>query len=80
MALSWDTNSRATPQYGWYSGRLLDRSVTEELGAIEPHRALLAAMSCTVRVYAETSGSIAGDRTRPVSSRPTRGGEYTLSG
>ena len=56
---------------GWYSGRLLERPVAEELVAIEPHRALLAAMSCTVLVYAETSGSIAGDRTRPLSSRPS---------
>jgi len=56
---------------GWYSGRLLERSVAEELVAIEPHRALLAAMSCAVLVYAETSGSIAGDRTRPLSSRPS---------
>jgi len=56
---------------GWYSGRLLERSVAEELGAIEPYRALLAAMSCTVLVYAETSGSVAGDRARPVSSRPS---------
>ena len=56
---------------GWYSGRLLERSVAEELVAVEPHRALLAAMGCTVLVYAETSGSIAGDRTRPLSSRPS---------
>ena len=55
---------------GWYSGRLLERSVAEELEAVEPHRALLAAMGCTVLVYAETSGGIAGDRTRPLSSRP----------
>jgi inosose dehydratase len=54
---------------GWYSGRLLERSVTEELEAIEPHRALLAAMGCAVLVYAETSGGIAGDRTRPLSTR-----------
>ena len=56
---------------GWYSGRLLARSVAEELMAIEPHRALLAAMGCAVLVYAETSGGIAGDRTRPLSSRPS---------
>jgi len=55
---------------GWYSGRLLERSVGEELEAVEPHRALLAAMGGTVLVYAETSGGIAGDRTRPLSSRP----------
>jgi inosose dehydratase len=56
---------------GWHSGRLLERSVAEELVAIEPHRALLSAMSCAVLVYAETSGSIASDRTRPLSSRPS---------
>ena len=56
---------------GWYSGRLLERSVGEELEAVEPHRALLAAMGGTVLVYAETSGGIAGDRTRPLSSRPS---------
>src|SRR5262249_30841630 len=51
---------------GWYSGRLLERSLAEEeLEAVEPHRALLAAMGCTVLVYAETSGGIASDRTRP---------------
>jgi inosose dehydratase len=55
---------------GWYSGRLLDRSVSEELAAIEPHRALLAAMGCGVMVYAETSASVAGDRRRPLSGRP----------
>jgi inosose dehydratase len=56
---------------GWYSGRLLERSVAEELVAIEPHRALLAAMGCAVLVYAETSGGIAGDQTRPLWSRPS---------
>jgi inosose dehydratase len=55
---------------GWYSGRLLEHSVAEELAAIEPHRALLSAMGCGVLVYAETSGGIAGDRRRPLSSRP----------
>jgi inosose dehydratase len=56
---------------GWYSGRLVERSVAEELVAIEPHRALLAAMGSAVLVYAETSGGIAGDRTRPLSRRPS---------
>jgi len=55
----------------WYSGRLLERSVAEELVAIEPHRAVLAAMGSVVLVYAETSGGIAGDRTRPLSRRPS---------
>jgi inosose dehydratase len=55
---------------GWYSGRLLLHSVAEEMAAIESHRSLLVAMGCTVLVYAETTGSIAGDRARNLSSRP----------
>jgi inosose dehydratase len=55
---------------GWYSGRLLERPVEAELAAIEPHRALLVEMGCSVLVYAETSGGIAGDRRRPLSARP----------
>ena len=55
---------------GWYSGRLLERSVGDEIAAIEAHCTLLVAMGCRVLVYAETSGSIAGDRRRPLSSRP----------
>src|SRR6267378_1122786 len=43
---------------GWYSGRLLNRSLEEELAAIEAHRALLVAMGCAVLVYAGTSGEI----------------------
>jgi sugar phosphate isomerase/epimerase len=56
---------------GWYGGRLVERSIAEELEAIEPHRALLAAMGCAVLVYAETSGGIASDLNRPLSSRPS---------
>src|SRR5712692_3863814 len=33
---------------GWYSGRLLDRSLDAEMAAIEPHLALLVAMGCPV--------------------------------
>jgi inosose dehydratase len=55
---------------GWYSGHLREQSVEAELEAIEPHRALLTAMGCRVLVYAETSGGIAGDRRRPLSTRP----------
>src|SRR5215469_1101239 len=55
---------------GWYSGRLLERSVKAEIAAIEPHSSLLAAMGCAVLVYAETSGSIHGDPRHPPSGRP----------
>jgi inosose dehydratase len=58
---------------GWYSGHLLDRSVDNEMMAIAPHRDLLVAMGCAVLVYAETTGGIAGDRLRPLSTRPRLG-------
>src|SRR5260221_3327233 len=54
---------------GWYSGRLLERSVAEESAAIEAHLALLAAMGCGVLIFAETTGSIAGARGTPLSRR-----------
>jgi myo-inosose-2 dehydratase len=55
---------------GWYSGRLLERSVEAELAAMEPHAALLAAMGCEALIFAETSGGIAGRRDVPLSRRP----------
>jgi inosose dehydratase len=55
---------------GWYSGHLLVHSVAEEMAAIDSHLRLLLAMGCAVLVYAETTGSIAGDRRRHLSSRP----------
>ena len=58
---------------GWYSGRLLEGSVSAEIAALEAHSSLLVAMGCTVLVYAETSGSRAGDRRRPLSGRPRLG-------
>src|SRR5260370_23837625 len=58
---------------GWHSGRLLDRSVDEELATMEAHLALLVAMGGGGLVYAETSGSSAGDRHLPLSCRTKRG-------
>lgn len=55
---------------GWYSARLLERSIEAELAALEPHAALLQAMGCTVLIFAETSGGIAGERDAPLSRRP----------
>src|ERR1700751_1891306 len=51
---------------GGYSGRLLERSVRAEIAAIEPHSSLLVAMGCAVLVYAETSGRIAVNWSRPL--------------
>lgn len=55
---------------GWYSSRLLERSVADEKKAAEDHIALLSALGCSVMVYAEVTGCIHGDRTEPLSRRP----------
>jgi inosose dehydratase len=55
---------------GWYSGRLLERSVEEEIAAVEDHLVLLAALGCKVMVFAETSGGIGDDRATKLSRRP----------
>ncbi|MGY0219422.1 myo-inosose-2 dehydratase [Endozoicomonadaceae bacterium StTr2] len=55
---------------GWFSGRLLQHSVEEEIAAIEDHLALLEALGSTVMVYCEVTGCIHGDQTAPVSHRP----------
>jgi inosose dehydratase len=55
---------------GWYSGRLLERSVDEEIAAVEDHLALLAALGCKVMVFAETTGGIGDDRAAKLSQRP----------
>jgi len=55
---------------GWYSGRLLERSVDEEIAAVEDHLALLAALGCKVMVFAETTGGIGDDRGAKLSRRP----------
>ena len=56
---------------GWYSANLLDRSVEEEIAAMEPHLALLAAMGCKVMVFCDTSGAVHGNQGTPLSARPT---------
>jgi len=58
---------------GWYSARLLERSVDAEIRAMEPHLRLLGEMGCDVMVFAETTGSVAGNRSWPVSRRPKLG-------
>lgn len=55
---------------GWYSARLRERGTDAEIAAMQPHLALLKAMGCSVMVFAETSGSVAGDRAAPLSKRP----------
>lgn len=55
---------------GWYSGRLAERSVQEEIAAVEPHLRLLAENDCKVMVYGEVAGSIQGERSTPLCKRP----------
>ena len=55
---------------GWYSSRLLERSLEAEKEAIAAHLTLLADMGCTTMVYAEVSGCVHGERGTPVSRRP----------
>ena len=45
---------------GWYSGRLAQRSVEEEIAAVGPHLALLADNGAKVMVYGEVADSIQG--------------------
>jgi len=54
---------------GWYSGKLLSRSVDEEMRAMNDHLALLSEMKCRVMVFAEGTGATHGDRSMPASSR-----------
>jgi inosose dehydratase len=55
---------------GWHGARLLERSVVDEIEAADAHATLLAAMGCTVMVFAEVSGAVHGERRSPVSRRP----------
>ena len=55
---------------GWYSARLRERTVEEEVRAVAPHLALLRDMGCEVMVFAETSGAVSGARGTPISRRP----------
>jgi inosose dehydratase len=55
---------------GWYSMRLRERSVEDEVAAVQAHLNLLRDLGCTVMVCAEVSDCIHGDRHRPLSQRP----------
>ncbi len=55
---------------GWYSGRLLERSVEEEIAAVQSHLTLLRELGAKVLVFAEVSGCIHGEQQTPVHLRP----------
>jgi inosose dehydratase len=56
---------------GWHSVELLKRDARTEFDLAKDHRALLKAMGTDVFIVAETSNAIHGDRTMPLSRRPT---------
>lgn len=55
---------------GWYSAELLTRAAPAELVQLRPHLDLLKAAGSSVLVFADVSGAIHGDVTRPLSQRP----------
>ena len=55
---------------GWYGAELRFRDVEAEIEAMRPHFDLLKACGCKVVVFAETSGTVQGDRAKPVAERP----------
>ena len=55
---------------GWYSARLLERSVEEEIKAMQPHLSLLKALGSKAMVFCEVSRCVHGDRKIALSKRP----------
>jgi inosose dehydratase len=55
---------------GWYSGHLAQRSIDEEIAAVDPHLQLLAKNGANVMVYGEVADSIQGKQDMPLSQRP----------
>jgi inosose dehydratase len=55
---------------GWYSGRLLERSVQDEIQAMQPHLTLLKSLGSTAMVFCEVSRCVHGERKVPLSKRP----------
>ena len=55
---------------GWYSGRLAEGSVDDEIEACAAHMSKLQFNGCKVVVYGEVAGSIQGDIDAALSRRP----------
>jgi inosose dehydratase len=55
---------------GWYSARLLERSVDDEIKAMQPHLSLLKSLGSRAMVFCEVSRCVHGDRKIPLSKRP----------
>lgn len=55
---------------GWHSLNLLERSVADEIAAIEPQLDVLTALGCSVFIACDTTGGISGKIDAPISTRP----------
>jgi len=55
---------------GWYGSLLRGRSVNDEWSAMQDHLNLLKMVEADVFVFADVSGSIQGDQSRKLSTRP----------
>ena len=55
---------------GWYGALLRKRSAKEEWLALQDHLNLLKLINADVFVFADVSGSIQGDQSKPLSKRP----------
>ena len=56
---------------GWYGSLLRRKSASEEWSAMQDHLNLLKLVNADVFVFADVSGSIQGDPTKRLTSRPT---------
>jgi inosose dehydratase len=55
---------------GWYSSNLLERSVDDEIEALQPHLHLLKTLGATAMVFCEVSRCVHGEMKTPVRNRP----------
>ena len=60
---------------GWYSGRLLQRGVRDEMAELQDHLDLLKRMGCEVLIFAEVSSCIHSNIRARVSQRPNMNAE-----
>ena len=60
---------------GWYGSLLRGRSAEDEWVAMQDHLNLLKLIKADVFVFADVSGSIQGDQSRKLSTRPKMDGE-----
>ena len=60
---------------GWYGSLLRGRSANDEWAAMQDHLNLLKIVNAEVFVFADVSGSIQGDQSRKLSTRPNMDNE-----